>query len=192
MSDEIRFGLPLELRAEPGEPVRVSGYAAVFNERSNFGAPFDEVIAPGAFTEALKRGDDVVFRVEHRSLPLARTSSRTLTLIEDERGLYMESELDADDPDVKAIVPKIRRGDLNKMSFAFRAEKDMWDDTEEPPLRTLVSVALSDVSLVTRPAYKSPEIALRSLEAFREEHRPRPQHLRRKRLLEAELKKRIA
>lgn len=169
MQREIRGGIPAEIRAEDGG-IKVSGYAAVFNEEADIAGLFREVIEPGAFTEAVKR-DDVVFLVNHEGLPLARTRSKTLKLTQDDHGLRMETVLDADDPDVKAIVGKMKRGDLDKMSFAFRAEVQEWDDTQEPPLRTIKKAQLFDVSIVTSPAYDGTEIGLRSLEQSRQERR---------------------
>lgn len=169
MQREIRGGIPAEIRAEDGG-IKVSGYAAVFNEEADIAGLFREVIEPGAFTEAVKR-DDVVFLVNHEGLPLARTRSKTLKLTQDDHGLRMETVLDADDPDVKAIVGKMKRGDLDKMSFAFRAEVQEWDDSQEPPLRTIKKAQLFDVSIVTSPAYDGTEIGLRSLEQSRQERR---------------------
>ena len=166
---EIRGGIPAEVRADD-DGVRVAGYAAVFNEEADIMGLFRERIAPGAFRDAIGR-DDVVFLVNQEGLPLARTRSGTLTLKEDERGLYMETELDAEDPDVRAIVGKMRRGDLDKMSFAFRADKQEWDDTQEPPVRTIRQASLFDVSVVTSPAYEGTDIGLRSLEAHLEHQR---------------------
>ncbi len=164
---EVRGGIPAEIRADDGG-VKVAGYAAVFNERTDIAGMFVEVIAPGAFREAIGR-DDVVFLVNHDGLPLARTRSKTLKLTEDSRGLHMETVLDADDPDVRGIVGKMKRGDLDKMSFAFRATKQEWDDTTEPPTRTIREVELYDVSIVTSPAYDGTSIALRSLDDARTE-----------------------
>ena len=165
MTHEVRSGLPVEIRNDGGS-VKVSGYAAVFDEEASIGGMFREKIARGAFKDAIGR-DDVVFLINHDGLPLARTRSGTLTLTEDKRGLYMESELDATDPDVAQIVPKMRRGDLDKMSFAFIAERQEWDESEDVTLRTVNQVRLLDVSIVTNPAYEGAEIGLRSLEQFR-------------------------
>jgi hypothetical protein len=166
MKHEIRAGKPVEIRMD-GEAIKVSGYAAVFNEEADIGGMFREVIAPGAFQEAIGR-DDVVFLINHAGLPMARTRSGTLTLREDSRGLYMESELDPEDPDVRAIVPKMKRGDLDKMSFAFFPEVQEWDDTGDIPVRTIRKAELSDVSIVTSPAYGGTEIGLRSLQEHRQ------------------------
>ena len=166
MEREIRFAMPAEIRADD-DGVRVSGYAAVFNEEADIGGYFREIIARGAFAAALERGDDVVFLVNHDGLPLARTRSGTLDLEEDDRGLRMETQLDADDPDVQSILPKMKRGDLDKMSIAFIANVQEWDDTQDPPLRTIKDLRLIDVSVVTNPAYEGTEIGLRSLEKHR-------------------------
>jgi len=162
---ELRAGLPVEIR-ESETFVRVSGYAAVFNQWADIGGWFMERIAPGAFADSL-RSDDCVFLINHEGLPMARTKSGTLKLSEDEKGLYMETELDPDDPDVRLIVPKMRRGDLDKMSFRFTPLRQEWDESGEIPKRTLLAATVSDVSIVTFPAYEGTDIALRSLDLHR-------------------------
>lgn len=166
MGNEIRGGIPAEVRAIGADTVRVAGYAAVFNEETNIADCFIEVIAPGAFNNAVGR-DDVVFLINHEDLPLARTRSGTLKLTEDDKGLYMETELDRRDPDVQNIIYKMERGDLDKMSFAFRAVKQSWDDTGPMPKRTIEEVQLFDVSIVTSPAYEGTDIGLCSLRDHR-------------------------
>lgn len=166
MDREIRSaGNAAEVR-EDGNGIRVSGYAAVFDQEADIGGWFREKIAPGAFTDAIGR-DDVVFLINHAGLPLARTRSGTLTLSQDDHGLRMETVLDAADPDVQSIIGKMRRGDLDKMSFAFKPEVQEWDETQDPPLRTITRATLFDVSIVTTPAYDGTEIGIRSLEAHR-------------------------
>lgn len=165
MNREIRAGIPAEIRAD-ADGVRVEGYAAVFGEETLIGGYFREVIERGAFSEAIGR-DDVVFLINHDGLPLARTRSGTLRLSEDARGLKMETTLDPEDPDVKAIVGKMKRGDLDKMSFAFFPEVQEWDESGDVPLRTIRKASLYDVSIVTTPAYDGTEIGLRAFEAFR-------------------------
>jgi len=165
---EIRaIAQPLEVREDEGDAIRVSGYAAVFGEETNIAGMFTEVIERGAFASALERQDDVVFLINHDGLPLARTRSGTLRLIEDERGLFMETELDGSDPDVRSIVPKMKRGDLDKMSFAFIPTRQEWDDSGDIPKRMIQDLQLHDVAIVTTPAYDGTEIGLRSLEAHR-------------------------
>ena len=173
--------LPAEVRAE-GKTVTVEGYAAVFNEVTEIGPYFREKIAPGAFRAAIGR-DDVTFLIDHDGLPLARTRSGTLTLSEDDHGLKIRSELDPEDPDVARILGKMKRGDLDKMSFAFWAEREEWDESGDMPLRTVMQARLHDVSIVGRPAYDGTEIGLRSLEAFRREARAQNYQAARARVL---------
>lgn len=165
---ETRGGIPAEIRADDSG-ITVSGYAAVFNQEADIGGWFREIIEPGAFAEAIGR-DDVVFLINHDGLPLARSraGSGTLTLIEDSHGLKIETKLLANDPDVQSIVPKMQRGDLDKMSFAFLPQVQEWDETQDPPLRRIKKLQLFDVSIVTTPAYDGTDIGLRSLEAHRE------------------------
>ena len=168
MDREIRGGLPAEIRAED-DTVKVSGYAAVFNQPADIGGLFQEIIHPGAFRAAIGR-DDISFLINHAGLPLARSrsGSGTLILAEDSHGLRIESALESADPDVARIVPKMRRGDLDKMSFAFRATRQEWIETGEIPIRNVYEVMLFDVSIVNDPAYSGTEIGLRSLEKHRE------------------------
>ena len=166
---EIRAGIPVEVKAEDSE-IRVSGYAAVFGSETTIGGMFTEVIQRGAFKEAIER-DDVVFLINHDGLPLARTRSGTLKLTEDSHGLRIETILDPTDPDVQSILPKMKRGDLDKMSFAFYPEEQEWDDSGDIPKRTIRKAGLDDVSIVTRPAYNTTEIGLRSFERHLEDQR---------------------
>lgn len=167
---EIRVGIPVEIREDDGGGIKVEGYASVFGQIADIGGYFREQFERGAFSEAISR-DDVVFLINHDGLPLGRTRSGTLKLREDSHGLHMSAVLDPDDPDVKSIVPKMKRGDLDKMSIAFRAVKQEWDDADDPPLRTIREAKLYDVSIVTSPAYDGTEIGLRSLDAARKEKR---------------------
>lgn len=161
--------LPAEIRADD-DGVTVEGYAAVFDEETDIGGFFVERIERGAFKDAIGR-DDVVFLINHQGLPLARTRSGTLELSEDDHGLKIRTVLDAGDPDVARIVGKMQRGDLDKMSFAFWAERQEWDETGDVPVRTIKEARLHDVSIVTTPAYEGTEIGLRSLEAAQKELR---------------------
>lgn len=163
--DRAGIATPLkqvELR-NSGFDYTVSGYAAVFNSPS-LDMGFIERIVPGAFAKTLSQKPDVSFLINHEGLPLARTTSKMLTLSEDARGLKMQATLDGRDPDVQRIIHKMERRDLNRMSFAFRTIKDRWTynrqlDTE---IRELLELDLDggDVSVVTWPAYPATSIAV--------------------------------
>ena len=166
MTREIRSGTPVEVRADDAG-IKVEGYAAVFGQDANIGGWFIERMEKGAFSDAIGR-DDVVFLINHDGLPLARTRSGTLTIEEDDHGLKMSTTLDPEDPDVKSISGKMKRGDLDKMSFAFMPEVEEWDESGDIPVRTIKKASLFDVSIVTTPAYDGTEIGLRSGDAAKQ------------------------
>lgn len=166
---ETRFvSAPVEIRSEDDGQITVEGYAAVFGEETNVADYFREVIVAGAFTRALAEKQDVPFLINHDGLPLARTASGTLTLSEDSRGLLVRSTLDGNDPDVQRIVPKMKRGDLAKMSFAFIAKRQEWiEEDDQLALRRVLDCDLYDVSIVSRPQYDGTEIGLRGLANYK-------------------------
>jgi HK97 family phage prohead protease len=135
----------------------LTGYGSVFDVTSRIGGAqgFDETVMRGAFRGSLSRKPDVVFRLEHSSVPLARTTSGTLALSEDSIGLRYEATLDDSDPDVAAVVPKILRGDMTESSFAFRVVKDSWNSDMSRRSLEEVDIHRGDVSLVTFGASSS-------------------------------------
>ena len=169
---EIRSMPVRELRTD--DDGKLAGYSAVFNEETDIGGMFREVILPGAFERAIKEQDDVRLLVNHDpNLILGRTKSGTLTLTEDKRGLWMEG----DPPNTQLAhdtMELVKRGDLDSMSFAFVVDKegDNWPKREEGklPLRELTSVRLFDASIVTYPAYPNTSVGLRSAESVYQDH----------------------
>lgn len=141
---------------------KLSGYAAVFNEPSENLGSFVEKIAPGAFSNTLRRGADVRLLLNHEGLPLARTTARNLRLREDTTGLLFEADIDPTDPDFDRILPKIRSGTLTQMSFGFYVVSDSWEHTKPLPIRTLLECDLFDVSIVTFPAYPQTTVGIRT------------------------------
>jgi len=153
---------------EDGQAPTIVGHAATFNQPYQVGF-FTETIHPEAFKRTLSLGPDVRLLVDHEGQPLARTKSGTLKLGTDSRGLTVEASLDPTDPDVQRLIPKMRRGDMDQMSFAFRvpAGGDAWDHAGEMPTRTIreANLAGGDVSIVTYPANENASVALRSRES---------------------------
>jgi len=165
---EVRhWGLSgVEVREDAdGGVLRFSGYATVFEAAYEvhdvFGA-YQERIAPTAFNRTLHEDPDVVLVVNHEGLPLARTKSGTLRLSTDSVGLRVDAELDPQDPDVRALLPKMRRGDVDEMSFAFRVNDQVWNSDYSDRLITEVNLHRGDVSIVTFGANPHTLAALRA------------------------------
>lgn len=166
----------VERRAD-GDTMTVAGYAAVFGSTADIGGYFQEVIARGAFAETLKTADVMAYFDHDRGRVLGRSASGTLRLSEDSKGLAVEIDLPdtSDGQDVRALI---ERGDISGMSFGFVVLRQEWDETSDPPTRTIHEVELREVSIVSEPAYDGTSIALRSLDAARQEKRQHPAHKR--------------
>ena len=163
MASAERITMHAEVRAVDTEDgsLKVGGYAATFNQEAT-GLQFREVIAQGAFTRTLQTDNPVFLLVNHNmdDLPLASTQSGTLRLAQDKVGLYMEASLDPANPRAQELASAVRRGDVDKMSFAFTVAQD--GETREEGLRTLTDLDLYEVSVVTWPAYDSTTVGMRS------------------------------
>jgi HK97 family phage prohead protease len=168
---ELRYLAVADLRVVNGEGLRpaLRGHAIVFNALSEPLLFFREKIAPEAVDRTFEEAIDVRALVDHDAAKiLGRVSARTLTLKKDPQGLLVE----IDPPDTsyaRDVIESVRRRDLTGMSFAFRTLKDLWDETTDPPERTVLDMRIREVSIVTWPAYPATDVqvAQRALEAFR-------------------------
>lgn len=138
----------IELRARGR---RLEGYAALYGVDTRI-SDFTEVIVPGAFTDTLREGRDVLALVDHDARAvLARTRSGTLRLSEDSKGLAF----DLDVPNTtfgRDILELAERGDVGGASFAFTVPEkgERWTGDR----RELRSVTLHEISVVSAwPAY---------------------------------------
>jgi len=161
----------VEARQAEDGTMRLRGYAAVFNEAS-VPMPFIETIAPGAFRKTLSETPDVRLLINHEGLPLARTKNGTLTLTEDDRGLYMDATI-ADTSEGRDLYKLVERGDVDQMSFAFRVIRQKYNEDRSQRTLTEVSLADGDVSVVTYPAYpttsvEAREALLKAIDAVKE------------------------
>ena len=110
---------------------------------------FTETIRPGAFKRTLNADPLVSFVYMHDlSTVMAQTRGRNLSLAADPN-LAVSAKLDKTDVDVQRIAPKVLRGNANAMSFAFRVDKQEWNEdyTEREILE--VNLAGGDVSIIT-------------------------------------------
>lgn len=168
------FNTSLELRQlSEGETRKIAGSAALFNSRSEKLGFFYEQIEPGAFDDVLE--DDVRALFNHDpNLILGRTKSGTLRLSANADGLFYE----IDPPDTQVgrdLQTSIERGDVSQSSFAFQVAKDRWEMDGDDEVRVIEKInRLYDVSPVTYPAYPDTSVAKRSLEQWKEEHKPEP------------------
>ncbi len=162
--------LSIERRdTDPAE--RIVGHAAVFDKVGD-GGWFREKVAPGAFTKSIGQ-DDVRALFNHdANFVLGRNKSGTLTLREDEKGLWIE----IDPPDTQIardLKTSISRGDISQMSFGFEIIKEdrQKGNDMEPDLFILREVKLWDVSPVTFPFYAQTDVSVHSREQWSAQQR---------------------
>lgn len=154
-----------EFRAD-GNGLEFTGYAAVFNSKSEDLGGFREVIAPGAFARSIgsSHGRAIKAFLNHnQDIVLGNTKKGTLRLAEDTRGLVAHITL-PDSEWGRPVAEAVRRGDISSMSFGFNvpAKGDTWNDAHTE--RTIHEVHLWEVSPVTGwPAYTSTSASVRTL-----------------------------
>jgi uncharacterized protein len=139
-----------------------TGYASVFNSPSEDLGGFIEYVAPGAFKRSLQSRNEIKLLWNHDSgEPLASLRGGTLRLIEDTKGLKVEAQL----PNTtrgRDVAELLRTKVIDSMSFGFNVMKDSW--SADGKTRTLESVRLSEVSIVSWPAYTATTAQVRSAE----------------------------
>jgi len=154
------------------DPLRLEGYASVFNSLAKLPG-FREQIKPGAFKRAIEQRMDVVALWNHNDdIVLGRTTSGTLRLNQDSRGLHYTIDL-PNTQTARDIHESVRRGDINGSSFAFNVPEGGQDWSEQRDAdgtfyvqRDINDVNLLDVSPVTHPAYQGTEVYARDMEGL--------------------------
>jgi hypothetical protein len=138
---------------------KLRGYAIVVDELSaDMG--FRERIARQAVERALARRPDVLALVDHDpSKVIGRTSSGTLRLALDRRGLLSEIDVPATSHG-RDVVASVRRHDTRGMSFAFSVPEggELWDVEGEDLVRTVVDMVIHDVTVTAIPAYPATSV----------------------------------
>ena len=151
----------IEVRSE-GDGMTFSGYASVFDSPSEDLGGFIEYVAPGAFKRSLQARNEIKLLWNHdTSEPLASVRGGSLQLVEDSRGLKVTAKL----PNTtrgRDVAELLRSKVIDSMSFGFNVIKDSWSNNGS--VRTLESVRLSEVSVVTFPAYTATTATVRSLQ----------------------------
>lgn len=160
-----------ETRMVSNGDMMVSGYVNMTDTLSyelGYVDKFVEKIAPGTFTRAINRaqenGQDIDFLAEHNdTIVLASTKNGTLSLREDETGLFMEARI-INTSSGRDYHEMIKSGIITNMSFGFYAVEDDWRSVRSDLFeRTVTELELFEVSAVRRPAYAASSISGRGL-----------------------------
>jgi HK97 family phage prohead protease len=165
---EIQAAEPVA--ADDGKMI-VEGLAVVFDQptvlfeyEDEYGqtVQIKEVIEKGALDNTDVR--DCFFKYNHSNhvMAMARVKNGTLKLELRDDGLFIRAEL-ADTTAGRDLYTLVKRGDIDKMSFAFNIEKEEYDQAEHM-FRVQSISKLWDVAPVNVPAYEGTSIYARRLE----------------------------
>lgn len=174
MDKQKRF-FEFEVRAENNEEHGnfLTGRPIVFNEPTDMGGYYSEIIDRGALDETDLR--DVRFLVGHNTsmIPLARSrrnnANSTMQMEIDENGMAIRVDLDTENnSEAKALYSATKRGDISGMSFMFTVDKDEWEnlDSDYPTRHIKTLGRVFEVSAVAFPAYEQTSLEARSAEAL--------------------------
>ena len=139
----------------------IEGYLAKFNSPTNFmGVP--EVIKPGAFSDLINevnggKRNIVLLRNHDRDKVLARTDNDTLSLAQDNVGLFFR----AFPPNVtwaNETVEEIRSGHINGGSFGFIERES--DIRVVNGIRQMTQLAVDEVTITGMPAYQDTDVTI--------------------------------
>lgn len=168
------YNAPVVIEKRDGEEESrtIKGYAAIFNSWSRYLGWFKEKVDAKAFEECDM--SDVVALFNHNfDILFARSTSDTLKLGVDEKGLYYEFDA-PNTSDGNNLLELVKRGDISTSSFQFVVEEDKWiEDPDEGTQRIIQKISrLIDVSPVTFAAYadSSVDVARRSYDEYQKEN----------------------
>ena len=171
-----RFSESNEMRAvEPTEESKyiIEGYAIVYEQQTNVGGWFKEIIKRGALDGCDLT--DVPLFIHHNgaAIPLARSRNNnknsTMQLTPDTKGLYFRAELDGENnANSKALYSAVQRKDIDGMSYSFRVKEEKWIDlVKEVPTREIHKFKkIGEISALWSPQYKGTSIKEARAEAL--------------------------
>ncbi|HEA6283977.1 TPA: HK97 family phage prohead protease [Staphylococcus aureus] len=182
-NEETRAGSGVEIRSDDEKGMFIEGYALKFDTWSENLGGFKETITK----RALENTDlsDVRCLVDHLpSQIIGRTTAGTLKLDIDDVGLRYRCQL-PNTTFARDLYENMKLGNINQCSFGFMLNENgdeiRFDENDGVYKRTLTSISkLTDVSVVTYPAYKDTDVkpALRSIETVKKEQRKKELEIR--------------
>ena len=169
---EVRFFAPteVEVRHDDGSPnIVIEGAAIVYGAAYrvvDFFGEFRETIHAGSVSD-LVSGVDCRLLFNHDGMPMARTVSRTMALLDTATELRFRANLDARQQLANDFAIAIDRGDLSQMSVGMVVSRDKWGDDSGMETRDIYGLAdLPDISGVTYPCSPTTHIEVAKRMAF--------------------------
>ncbi|MFV9838432.1 MAG: HK97 family phage prohead protease [Aaplasma endosymbiont of Hyalomma asiaticum] len=119
-----------------------SGYASVFNRVDTQ----KDIIAPGAFSDSLKRRKVALLWQHNSKDPIGKI----LRLTEDSFGLFVTAQLNLELLKAREVYSLLKKGIINSLSIGYRVVTSRRD--KRSGIRIITKIDLWEISLVTFPA----------------------------------------
>jgi HK97 family phage prohead protease len=173
---ELRNIENADFRAYENEDKKfIEGYGFLFNSESKDLGGFIEVIERSSIENVDMSNVTALFN-HNNNYVLARKNGdvNTLELEIDEIGLRYKFEVDMEISYQKDLYRNMLKGNISKSSFAFYLPQDgsgeRWEKRGDKYYRHITKFArISDVSVVTNPAYDQTVSLARSFDSIKEE-----------------------
>jgi len=150
---------------------KLCGYAAIFDTPAlvnQYNRQFEEVIRKGAFSRSIKESKDIICCLNHdTNYLLGRTSSGTMQLNEDSKGLYFEVSLSENIESHREIKELAIRGDLSGASFTFDVAPNGEKWSRSKSSREIVDCNVYELGPVVLPVYNNTSVQMRSQNLFK-------------------------
>ena len=152
-----------DISSDPDKSRTIKGYAALYNSETQLWDDVFEVIAPGAFRNAISVSDIKLLKNHDANIVLGRTKAGNLRVWDDEVGLPFEGDLPETTAGNDSLI-EVRSKLIDQCSFAFtikryEIEKRDRNGNKEILYRILEVDQIYDVSIVTYPAYKNTSVS---------------------------------
>lgn len=128
----------------------IAGYGSIFGVPDLGG----DVVAPGAFSRSLASGEMPLMLWQHDP---SRPIGRWVKAREDERGLYLEGNLNTEVQDGREALAMINHGDISGLSIGFKIAESDFDRASGT--RVLRELDLWEVSLVSFPMNRNAQVS---------------------------------
>lgn len=154
----------METREIDGVPV-IEGYFAVFGEEYELFPGATESIERGAFSDCINQDVRALYNHD-TNIVLARCSAGTMSIKEDDRGLWGHIELDPEDTDAMNVYRRVKRRSIQGNSFGFSIEEEVRSEREDGSVHWTITKVnpLYEISPCTFPAYEGTSISARRKE----------------------------
>jgi len=153
------FSLDLKAVSEKGV---VEGYGSTFGGPPDLGG---DIVLPGAFIDSLaehkRKGTMPLMFFGHKASDL--TIGSWTDMAEDGKGLWVQGQLDMEDPYASKIQRKLKQGQMRGLSIGYEI-KSASPDPKRPGVRMLEKLNLWEVSVVNLPM--NPRAAVDTVKSY--------------------------